>query len=105
MTRMYVCECCGDCVSEDNLPTYNEFVPYGEGVAWYEEVDNCSCGGNYVEAKVCAWCGEWAPKDICPVSDEIDFEELMEEIGECLCAEDMCYQCIKKILKEGKLVR
>lgn len=60
---MYICDRCGDLCEEDDLPTYTEDFGYDTGVGWRSclqtFVDNCSCGGEYVEATKCCICDEY----------------------------------------------
>lgn len=64
---MYICDKCGKLCEDDDLPTYEEDFGYDTGVGWRSAkqtfVDNCSCGGEFVEAKECAICGEWFTDD------------------------------------------
>ena len=67
---MYICNKCRSVT--DELPTGVTYYPYGEReVAVEESVTDCRCGGEFVEACVCAGCGEWCTKDeiqaaLCP---------------------------------------
>lgn len=60
---MYVCNRCGELCEEDDLPTYTEDFGYDTGVGWRScpqtFVDNCSCGGEFVEADKCCVCDEY----------------------------------------------
>ena len=60
---MYVCNRCGELCEEDDLPTYTDDFGYDTGVGWRScpqtFTDNCSCGGDFVEADKCSVCDEY----------------------------------------------
>lgn len=66
---MYICNRCGELCEDDELPTYTEDFGYDTGVGWYScpqtFVDNCSCGGEFVEATKCRVCDEYFCDDDC----------------------------------------
>ena len=64
---MYICNRCGNLCEDDELPTYEEDFGFETGVGWKAMkqtfVDTCSCGGDFVEARECALCGEYFDKE------------------------------------------
>jgi hypothetical protein len=60
---MMICNKCGELCDDDDLPTYTEDFGFDTGVGWKScpqtFVDNCSCGGDFVEATKCVICGEY----------------------------------------------
>ncbi len=64
---MYICDNCGTLCDDDELPTYTDDFGYETGVGFRScpqtFIDDCSCGGTFVEAKRCAICDEWCNPD------------------------------------------
>ncbi len=58
---MLVCNRCGRIIDDSDLSiTYQHHGFTSLGDSYSEAVaDNCSCGGEFVEATKCAVCGEW----------------------------------------------
>jgi len=79
---MLICEDCGKVICEDELGGYydNDYVD-GFCVRHEFVAHNCSCGGEFVEAKKCPMCGEEYIAEgqlVC----EFCKDELKEEYGE-----------------------
>lgn len=64
---MFICDRCGNLCDDDDLPTYTEDFGYDTGVGFRScpqtFIDNCSCGGDYVEAEQCCCCNEYFNPD------------------------------------------
>lgn len=64
---MYICDNCGCTCDDDDLPIYEEDYGFETGIGFKSMkqtfVDNCSCGGNFVEAQECEMCGEYFAED------------------------------------------
>ena len=58
----YICKSCGEVVDEDELNTVRCKVSDYAGGS-YQTFTECTCGGDYEEAKQCAECGEYFAED------------------------------------------
>lgn len=74
---MYICDWCGNTV--DELQQSEEDFGYDTGIGWRSATqtvtnNECDCGGNFIEAKNCALCGEpyLGDKYICDYCLEIN---------------------------------
>ena len=99
----YICNRCGDVV--DEIPTCTQTEEYwGRTVSWEEE-DNCSCGGSYVEADECCLCGDYCCIESVDSKLIYQFEDIPEEwvAQSDFEGEDpyhMCEECLKRAIKE-----
>jgi len=58
----YICKSCGAVVDEDELNTVRcKVSDYAGGC--YQNFTECTCGGDYEEAKQCVECGEYFAED------------------------------------------
>lgn len=78
---MLICNGCGTTFYEDELYTFTERHPYGEGFAEEYGAESPCCHRGYSEARKCSICGEW-------VSEE-DF----------VTADNMCKECFEEWMK------
>ncbi len=57
---MLKCNYCGSIIEDDELRIHREYMGECHGTPAYDTFqDNCSCGGDYEEARQCNGCGEW----------------------------------------------
>lgn len=101
----YICNRCGDIVEE--IPTYTESAEIWGSIHTWEEQENCSCGGAYVEPDTCKWCGEYCCLESVDSKLISEFEDIPEEwIANSDYADedpyDMCEECLKEAIKEYK---
>lgn len=101
----YICNRCGDIVEE--IPTYTESAEIWGSIHTWEEQENCSCGGAYVEPDTCKWCGEYCCLESVDSKLISEFEDIPEEwIADSDYADedpyDMCEECLKEAIKEYK---
>lgn len=61
---MLICNRCGRTIDESDLSTHKEFISYcGEDKYYETYADNCSCGGEFVEAVKCDCCEEYSTEE------------------------------------------
>lgn len=101
----YVCNRCGDLV--DEIPTYTESAEIWGHMEYWEEAENCSCGGAYVEADTCKWCGEYCCLELVDGKLISEFEDIPEEwIKDSDYADvdpySMCDDCLKEAINAYK---
>ena len=72
---MYICKECGCTYTEDAVPTYQDFTQLGEKGF----IDDCSCGGEIVEAYECVLCDELSANVMCDkcLNENITFETVL----------------------------
>jgi hypothetical protein len=57
---MLICNKCGKVIAEEDLTSHKDLLSYYGDEPYYEEfADNCSCGGDFVEAVKCDCCEEY----------------------------------------------
>lgn len=101
----YICNRCGDVV--DEIPTCTQTEEYwGRMVSWEEE-DNCSCGGSYVEADECCLCGDYCCFESVDEKLISEFEDIPEEwVANSDYADidlySMCDNCLKEAINVYK---
>ncbi len=94
---MHICSKCETVKDHTELPTREEYYPFGNGRASRSVIDlECSCGGEYEEAYQCDRCGEWKlPDDIfgynhCVCKDCLDELYSTENVLEIAKKDDTC---------------
>ncbi len=72
---MYICKECGRTYTEDTVPEYQDFTPLGE----QGFIDDCSCGGEIIEAYECVLCDEPTANAVCNkcLNENITFETVL----------------------------
>lgn len=104
---MWICERCGEITEQ--LPTHQESEECWGRTVYFEEVDNCFCGGSFVEAIKCVHCGEWISenhsnkKELVKKFEVIPEEwikENLEQSEQWASEEEFCEECLKEIIKQ-----
>lgn len=79
---MYICDRCGSTTeSLYSCRRYHGVSGNSAMSGWYTEVeDECTCGGNYVEAVKCPICGDWVDPDECDGAHKDCYEKASHDL-------------------------
>lgn len=107
---MYICDKCGELV--DEVPTHTEYEECWGHLEPFEYVDDCNCGGTFVEVKYCVRCGRPMPetqehdKNLVDKFEKVATEEYRQQHFEAGCENaeeyELCEECIKDLINMGK---